>query len=125
MSETRGPAQKPNRARRARHVPKGLVWGAPSRATCFYSFRRSRLTMVCGPAVTVLFLFCSQYRRPVLAVQNSVRTRPQLSTDEFADRARCGPLTAKARSCLGTDEQGRDVFSRHSLWLGAFRSPSA
>ena len=73
----------------------------------FYSFRRSRMTMVAG-AVTVLFfllaIFASQ-----LSVQN-----PFDPAQLQLMNSRISPLwTAEGQSpfLLGTDEQGRDVFS--------------
>ncbi len=73
----------------------------------FYSFRRSRMTMVAA-AVTALFfllaLFASQ-----LAVQN-----PFDPAQLQLMNSRISPLwTAEGQSpfLLGTDEQGRDVFS--------------
>src|SRR6476659_4667588 len=73
----------------------------------FYSFRRSRMTMVAA-AVTLLFfllaLFASQ-----LAVQN-----PFDPAQLQLMNSRISPLwTADGQSpfLLGTDEQGRDVFS--------------
>jgi peptide/nickel transport system permease protein len=73
----------------------------------FYSFRRSRMTMVAA-AVTVLFfllaIFASQ-----LAVQN-----PFDPAQLQLMNSRISPLwTAEGQSpfLLGTDEQGRDVFS--------------
>src|SRR5215468_7141398 len=73
----------------------------------FYSFRRSRMTMVAA-AVTVLFfllaIFASQ-----LSVQN-----PFDPAQLQLMNSRISPLwTAEGQSpfLLGTDEQGRDVFS--------------
>src|SRR5258705_12174722 len=73
----------------------------------FYSFRRSRMTMVAA-AVTLLFfllaIFASQ-----LAVQN-----PFDPAQLQLMNSRISPLwTADGQSpfLLGTDEQGRDVFS--------------
>ncbi len=74
----------------------------------FYSFRRSRLTMVAA-AVTILFfllaIFASQFSR----VQN-----PFDPAQLQLMNSRISPLwTADGQSpfLLGTDEQGRDVFS--------------
>ena len=73
----------------------------------FYSFRRSRLTMVAA-AVTALF-FLVAILAPVLAVQNPFDpAQLQLMNSRIA------PLwTADGQSpfLLGTDEQGRDVLS--------------
>src|SRR5258705_10813137 len=89
----------------------------------FYSFRRSRMTMVAA-AVTALFfllaLFASQ-----LSVQN-----PFDPAQLQLMNSRISPLwTADGQSpfLLGTDEQGRDVFSailyglRISLVVGVLR----
>src|SRR5437868_1975579 len=73
----------------------------------FYSFRRSRLTMVAA-AVTLLF-FLVAILAPLLAVQNPFDpAQLQLMNSRIA------PLwTTDGQSpfLLGTDEQGRDVFS--------------
>ncbi|HLX16800.1 MAG TPA: ABC transporter permease [Bradyrhizobium sp.] len=73
----------------------------------FYSFRRSRLTMVAA-AVTLLF-FLIAIAAPLLAVQN-----PFDPAELQLLNSRIAPLwTADGQSpfLLGTDEQGRDVFS--------------
>ena len=73
----------------------------------FYSFRRSRLTMVAA-AVTLLFFLLAIFA-PVLSVQNPFDpAQLQLANSRYA------PLwTADGLSpfLLGTDEQGRDVLS--------------
>jgi peptide/nickel transport system permease protein len=73
----------------------------------FYSFRRSRLTMVAA-AVTLSF-FLLAIAAPLLAVQNPFDpAQLQLLNSRIA------PLwTADGQTpfLLGTDEQGRDVFS--------------
>jgi peptide/nickel transport system permease protein len=73
----------------------------------FYSFRRSKLTMVAA-GVTLLF-FLLAILAPLLAVQNPFDpAQLQLMNSRIA------PLwTADGQSpfLLGTDEQGRDVFS--------------
>ena len=73
----------------------------------FYSFRRSRMTMVAA-AVTVLFFLVAIFAS-VLAVQNPFDpAQLQLLNSRIA------PLwTADGQSpfLLGTDEQGRDVLS--------------
>jgi peptide/nickel transport system permease protein len=73
----------------------------------FYSFRRSRMTMVAA-AITALF-FLLAILAPLLAVQNPFDpAQLQLMNSRIA------PLwTADGQSpfLLGTDEQGRDVFS--------------
>ena len=73
----------------------------------FYSFRRSRMTMVAA-AVTLLFFLLAIFA-PVLAVQN-----PFDPAQLQLMNSRISPLwTADGQSpfLLGTDEQGRDVFS--------------
>ena len=73
----------------------------------FYSFRRSKMTMVAA-AVTVLF-FLLAILAPLLAVQN-----PFDPAQLQLMNSRISPLwTADGQSpfLLGTDEQGRDVFS--------------
>ena len=73
----------------------------------FYSFRRSKLTMVAA-AVTVLFFLLAIFAS-VLAVQN-----PFDPAQLQLMNSRISPLwTADGQSpfLLGTDEQGRDVFS--------------
>ncbi|HET6838449.1 MAG TPA: ABC transporter permease [Bradyrhizobium sp.] len=73
----------------------------------FYSFRRSRLTMVAA-AVTVLF-FLLAISASYLAVQN-----PFDPAELQLINSRIAPIwTADGQSpfLLGTDEQGRDVFS--------------
>ncbi len=73
----------------------------------FYSFRRSRLTMLAA-AVTLLF-FLLAIAAPLLAVQN-----PFDPAQLQLINSRIAPLwTADGQSpfLLGTDEQGRDVFS--------------
>src|SRR5207248_10870226 len=73
----------------------------------FYSFRRSRLTMIAA-AVTVLFFLLAIFA-PLLAVQN-----PFDPTQLQLMNSRISPIwTADGQTpfLLGTDEQGRDVFS--------------
>ena len=73
----------------------------------FYSFRRSRLTMAAA-AVTLLF-FLLAILAPLLAVQNPFDpAQLQLMNSRIA------PLwmaDGQSPFLLGTDEQGRDVFS--------------
>src|ERR1700690_2924767 len=73
----------------------------------FYSFRRSRLTMAAA-AVTLLF-FLLAISAPILAVQNPFDpAQLQLLNSRIA------PLwmaDGQSPFLLGTDEQGRDVFS--------------
>src|SRR6201992_2863906 len=73
----------------------------------FYSFRRSKLTMVAG-AVTILFFLLAIFA-PLLSVQN-----PFDPAQLQLINSRIAPLwTADGQSpyLLGTDEQGRDVLS--------------
>ncbi|MDD1518077.1 MULTISPECIES: ABC transporter permease [Bradyrhizobium] len=73
----------------------------------FYSFRRSKLTMVAA-AITVLFFLLAIFAS-VLAVQN-----PFDPAQLQLINSRISPLwTADGQTpfLLGTDEQGRDVFS--------------
>jgi peptide/nickel transport system permease protein len=73
----------------------------------FYSFRRSRLTMIAA-AVTLAFFLLAIFA-PVFAVQN-----PFDPSQLELINSRIAPLwTADGQSpfLLGTDEQGRDVFS--------------
>ncbi|MEP6841376.1 MAG: ABC transporter permease [Bradyrhizobium sp.] len=73
----------------------------------FYSFRRSKLTMVAA-AVTILFFLLAIFA-PVMSVQN-----PFDPAQLQLMNSRISPLwTADGQSpfLLGTDEQGRDMFS--------------
>ena len=73
----------------------------------FYSFRRSRMTMVAA-AITLLFFLLAIFA-PLLAVQN-----PFDPAQLQLMNSRISPLwTADGQSpfLLGTDEQGRDVLS--------------
>ena len=105
MSDAVVPHQAPSNAPTAR---SGAGWFKRALdSDIFYSFRRSRMTMVAG-AVTVLFfllaIFASQ-----LAVQN-----PFDPAQLQLMNSRISPLwTAEGQApfLLGTDEQGRDVFS--------------
>ena len=88
--------------------PSGRGWfGRALDSDMFYSFRRSRLTMVAA-GVTILFFLLAIFAS-VLAVQNPFDpAQLQLMNSRIA------PLwTADGQSpfLLGTDEQGRDVFS--------------
>ena len=91
---------------RARVSPSGWV-GRALEGDVYYSFRRSRLTMIAA-AVTVLFFLLAIFAT-VVAVQNPFDpAQLQLMNSRIA------PLwTADGQSpfLLGTDEQGRDVFS--------------
>src|SRR5215470_7814093 len=73
----------------------------------FYSFRRSRMTMVAA-VITILF-FLAAILAPLLSVQN-----PFDPAQLQLINSRISPLwTADGQSpfLLGTDEQGRDVLS--------------
>src|SRR5258705_3543508 len=86
---------------------QGHWFGRAFDSDVFYSFRRSRLTMVAA-AVTALF-FLLAILAPLLAVQN-----PFDPAQLQLMNSRISPLwTADGQSpfLLGTDEQGRDVFS--------------
>jgi peptide/nickel transport system permease protein len=105
MSDAVVPHQAPSNAPAA---PSGAGWFKRTLdSDIIYSFRRSRMTVVAA-AVTVLFfllaLFASQ-----LSVQN-----PFDPAQLQLMNSRISPLwTADGQSpfLLGTDEQGRDVFS--------------
>ena len=105
MSDAVVPQPAEPSASRARY---GSGWfGRAVDSDLFYSFRRSKLTMVAG-AVTVLF-FLLAILAPLLAVQN-----PFDPAQLQLMNSRISPLwTADGQSpfLLGTDEQGRDVFS--------------
>jgi peptide/nickel transport system permease protein len=106
MSESVVPHQAETSARPPRAVPTGWFRRAID-SDIFYSFRGSRLTVIAA-AVTVLF-FLVAILAPLLAVQNPFDpAQLQLMNSRIA------PLwTADGQSpfLLGTDEQGRDVFS--------------
>jgi peptide/nickel transport system permease protein len=88
-------------------LPPGGWLGRALHSDVFYSFRRSRLTMVAA-AVTVLFFLLAIFAS-LLAVQN-----PFDPAQLQLMNSRISPLwTADGQSpfLLGTDEQGRDVFS--------------
>src|SRR5215468_9605181 len=87
-------------------APPGLVARAIE-SDLFYSFRRSKLTMVAA-AVTVLFFLLAIFA-PLFAVQN-----PFDPAQLQLINSRIPPLwTADGQSpfLFGTDEQGRDVLS--------------
>src|ERR1700704_3380266 len=92
----------------ASQTRSGNVWlGRAIDGDLFYSFRRSKLTMVAA-AVTVLF-FLIAILAPLLAVQN-----PFDPAQLQLMNSRIPPLwVADGQSpfLLGTDEQGRDVLS--------------
>jgi peptide/nickel transport system permease protein len=91
----------------AGHAPTaGLVRRALD-SDIFYSFRRSRLTVVA--AVVTLLFFVLAIAAPLIAVQN-----PFDPSELQLINSRIAPLwTADGQSpfLLGTDEQGRDVLS--------------
>src|SRR5215211_77595 len=105
MSDAVVPHQAPSDAPIAR---SGAGWFKRTfDSDIFYSFRRSRMTMAAG-IVTVLF-FLLAILAPFLAVQN-----PFDPAQLQLMNSRISPLwTADGQSpfLLGTDEQGRDVFS--------------
>src|SRR5258708_30726663 len=106
MSEAVVPHQAEPSRSRERRLP-GRWFARAIESDVFYSFRRSRLTMVAA-AITALF-FLLAILAPLLAVQNPFDpAQLQLMNSRIA------PLwTAGGQSpfLLGTDEQGRDVFS--------------
>src|ERR1700738_5376608 len=85
----------------------GSWFGRALESDVFYSFRRSKLTMVAA-TITILFFLLAIFAS-VLAVQNPFDpAQLQLMNSRIA------PLwTADGQSpfLLGTDEQGRDVCS--------------
>ncbi len=88
-------------------VPRNGWFGRALASDMFYSFRRSRLTLAAA-AVTVMFFLLAIFA-PLLAVQN-----PFDPSQLELINSRIAPLwTADGQSpfLLGTDEQGRDVFS--------------
>jgi peptide/nickel transport system permease protein len=91
---------------RAPAVPQGWFKRTVD-SDIFYSFRRSKLTMVAA-AVTIAFFLLAIFA-PLFAVQN-----PFDPSQLELINSRIAPLwTADGQSpfLLGTDEQGRDVFS--------------
>ena len=89
-----------------RIAPKGWLTRALE-SDVFYSFRRSRLTMVAA-GITVLLLLLAIFA-PIITVQN-----PFDPAQLQLINSRIAPLwTADGQSpfLLGTDEQGRDVLS--------------
>src|ERR1044072_9480521 len=73
----------------------------------FYSFRRSKLTMVAA-GVTILFFLLAIFA-PLLSVQNPFDPAPLQLIN-----SRISPLwtdDGQSPYLLGTDEQGRDVLS--------------
>ena len=91
----------------AGHAPAAGLIGRAFDSDIFYSFRRSRLTMVA--AIVTLLFFALAIAAPLIAVQN-----PFDPSELQLMNSRIAPLwTADGQSpfLLGTDEQGRDVLS--------------
>jgi peptide/nickel transport system permease protein len=106
MTETLAPNADPAGAVRTLAAPEGWFRRAVA-SDIFYSFRRSRLTMIAA-AVTLAFFLLAIFA-PLFAVQN-----PFDPSQLELINSRIAPLwTADGQSpfLLGTDEQGRDVFS--------------
>jgi len=101
-------AAVPRPAEAATNAGRGTGWLRRALdSDMFYSFRRSRMTMIAA-AVTALF-FLLAILAPLLAVQN-----PFDPAQLQLMNSRISPLwTADGQSpfLLGTDEQGRDVLS--------------
>jgi peptide/nickel transport system permease protein len=106
MSDAVVPHKSGSTAPHMRFSPRGLI-GRAIESDLFYSFRRSRITMIAA-AVTTLFFLLAIFA-PLFVVQNPFDpAQLQLMNSRIA------PLwTADGQSpfLLGTDEQGRDVFS--------------
>src|SRR5919109_187636 len=106
MSEAVVPHQAKPSAPRTR-LSSGRWLGRAIESDVFYSFRRSRLTMVAA-AITLLFFLLAIFAS-VLAVQN-----PFDPAQLQLMNSRIPPLWAadgQSPFLLGTDEQGRDVLS--------------
>ena len=106
MTDAVAPHPPEATAQGARPAPNGWLRRALE-SDVFYSFRRSKLTMVAG-AVTILFFLLAIFA-PLLSVQN-----PFDPAQLQLINSRISPLwTADGQSpyLLGTDEQGRDVLS--------------
>jgi len=91
----------------ASHAPSAGLIRRAFDSDIFYSFRRSRLTMVA--AIVTLLFFLLAIAAPLIAVQN-----PFDPSELQLINSRIAPLwTADGQSpfLLGTDEQGRDVLS--------------
>ena len=106
MSDAVVPHKPDSSAPRMRFSPGQFISRAVE-SDLFYSFRRSKITMVAA-AVTILFFLLAIFA-PLFVVQNPFDpAQLQLMNSRIA------PLwTAEGQSpfLLGTDEQGRDVFS--------------
>ena len=99
-------AALPDKTAAGRSPATGLIRRALD-SDIFYSFRRSRLTMVA--AIITLLFFALAIAAPLIAVQN-----PFDPSELQLINSRIAPLwTADGQSpfLLGTDEQGRDVLS--------------
>src|SRR4030081_2681180 len=106
MSEAVVPHQADQSAPRAR-VSSGRWIGRVIESDLFYSFRRSRLTMVAA-AVTLLFFLLAIFAS-VLAVQNPFDpAQLQLMNSRIAP---IWTVDGQSPYLLGTDEQRRAVFS--------------
>src|SRR3954454_8710855 len=106
MSEAVVPHPSGADTQSARPAPGGWLRRALE-SDVFYSFRRSKLTMVAA-GVTLLFFLLAIFA-PLLSVQN-----PFDPAQLQLINSRIAPLwTADGQSpfLLGTDEQGRDVLS--------------
>jgi peptide/nickel transport system permease protein len=106
MSDAVIPRKSDPSVPRVRFSP-GRWLGRAVDSDLFYSFRRSRITMIAA-AVTVLFFLLAVFAS-VISVQN-----PFDPAQLQLMNSRISPLwTADGQSpfLLGTDEQGRDVFS--------------
>src|SRR6202012_4579896 len=91
----------------ANHTPTAGLIARALDSDIFYSFRRSRLTVVA--AIVPLLFFVLAIAAPLIAVQN-----PFDPSELQLINSRIAPLwTADGQSpfLLGTDEQGRDVRS--------------
>jgi peptide/nickel transport system permease protein len=100
-------ATEPDARDASTHSSPGRWFRRAFEGDLFYSFRRSRLTMVAA-AVTAMFFLLAIFAS-LLAVQN-----PFDPSQLELMNSRIAPLwTADGQSpfLLGTDEQGRDVFS--------------
>jgi peptide/nickel transport system permease protein len=89
------------------HTPRAGWFAQMIDSDLFYSFRRSRLTMLASAVAFIFFVIA--VLAPFLAVQN-----PFDPAQLQLINSRISPLwTADGQSpfLLGTDEQGRDVFS--------------
>jgi len=89
------------------------TWRRFADSDIYYSFRRSKVTMAAA-AVTAVIVFCSVFA-PWIVPHNTYEVGSLNLLDAFAP-----PVWiegGKAEYLLGTDDQGRDVFS--TILLGA------